>query len=131
MSKVMEKANELGEVLKQDERFLVYQAKKEQHDNDLELKKMISEFNLTRMNLDSEMKKDDRDDEKVQSIQKTLEQQYKIIMDNKNMKEFMMAREDLEEIVNNIYGTINYHITGEQQGCDDSKCESCGGGCEH
>lgn len=131
MSKVMEKANELGEVLKQDERFVAYEAKKAQHDNDLELQNEISEFNLLRMNLDNEFKKEERDDEKVNSVQKLLEDQYKSIMENQNMKEFMLAREDLEAIVNNIYSVINYYITGEEQGCNDSKCGSCGGGCGH
>lgn len=133
MSNVMNKANELGEALKQDERFLNYESKKELHDNDMELQGLISEFNLIRMNLNNEMQNDQRDEDKVAFIQNELERLYAMIMEKPAMQDFMEARQGLEELVNGVYSVINFYITGEEPqqegGCDPSACSSCGGGC--
>jgi cell fate (sporulation/competence/biofilm development) regulator YlbF (YheA/YmcA/DUF963 family) len=131
MSKLTDKANELGLLIKEEPSFIKYEEKKKKHDDDKELQGMISEFNLIRMNLNSEMGKEDRDDAKTEDIQKMLEKQYADIMENSSMKEYMEARQDFEELVNSVYGIINYHITGQEPGCDTSKCSSCGGGCGH
>ena len=65
---VIDKARELGVMIQQDERYAAYYAAKDANDNDETLQNMINEFNMKRMQLNSEMSKEQRDDAKIAQI---------------------------------------------------------------
>ena len=65
---IIETARQLGVAIQQDESFKRYIAAMQANDNSDQLQKLIGEFNLIRMQLDSELAKEEKDDSKVTEI---------------------------------------------------------------
>ena len=121
------KANELGEMIKASDIFTSYQQAKLKHDTDSELQCSVGEFNLKKMALMQEMKNEERDEEKISRFQDEMKELYADIMRNPVMSEYLKSKEELEKMVNEVYSTINFHITGKKSnGCSGS-CSSCNG----
>ncbi|MBE6903958.1 MAG: YlbF family regulator [Ruminococcaceae bacterium] len=127
MSIITDKANELGELIKADERFIKYEELKQKQSADEALQEKISNFNLKRISLSNEMQKDDRDDEKVKQIETQMQELYNEIMASETMAEFTKASKEFEDLINSVYTILNYHITGEQPGSCSGSCSTCGG----
>ena len=54
-------------------------------DNDQELQALIGDFNLKRMNINTEAQKEDRNEEKLQKLNQELRTCYASIMKHENM----------------------------------------------
>ena len=52
---------------------------------------------------------------------------YGKIMADPVMDRYMTAKEAADSFVNEIYGILNYAITGEEPGGCTGSCETCGG----
>ena len=65
---VIQMARELGKMIQLDGRYLEYVSAKEKNDNDADLQQMIGEFNLKRMELNNEMSKADKSEEKLAKL---------------------------------------------------------------
>lgn len=120
--------------LQTDERYLALDAARKASDNDEELQKMIGEFNLARLDLNNEIGKDDRDDEKLASLNDKINKLYADIMNNDKMVAYNEAKTGVEALISHIDAIINTAMNGgdpmtveaPQQGCTGS-CSSCGG----
>ena len=132
---VIEKARELGALIQQDERYAAYYAAKEANDKDEDLQNMINEFNMKRLQLNSEMSKADRDEAKISEIDEAIKHLYAEIMKNANMTNYNKAKNDMDSMLNQINMIITYSANGEDpmtcpseapSGCSGS-CSSCGG----
>ena len=133
MNQIVEKAKELGELLKQSDEFKNYNVVKAKYEADEELQTLISDFNLKKMAVMNQMQNEENpDEEKLKSLQEEMRGAYAAVMSNATMTEFMKAKETFENLVNEMYGIINFAVTGVAPGgCDGSSCASCGGGCHH
>lgn len=133
MNQIVEKAKELGEILKQSAEFKNYNEVKEKYESDSELQVLISEFNLKKMAVMNKMQDEENpDEEKLKILQEEMRNAYSKVMTNETMSEFVRAKETFENLVNEMYGIINFAVTGVAPGgCDGSSCSSCGGGCHH
>jgi len=129
MNEIIELAKKMGQMLKDSDEFRTYEEVKSRYETDSELQMQIGEFNLRKMAVMNEMEKEDKDNEKFERLQNDMREAYKTAMSNPLMGEFMKAKENFENMVNNVYSIINYQITGESGSCDKSNCASCGGGC--
>jgi len=131
MNEIVEKAKELGELLKQSDEFKNYNEVKAKYEADTELQTLISDFNLKKMAVMNQMQNEENpDEEKLKSLQEEMRKAYSAVMVNATMTEFMKAKETFEKLVNEMYGIINFAVTGVAPGgCDGSSCASCGGGC--
>lgn len=129
MDQIIEKAKELGELLKQSEQYKSYQVIKAEYEADSELQKLIGEFNLKKMAVMNEMQKEENSDgEKLKALQDDMRKAYAAAMSNGTMTKYMKTKEIFENMVNDMYSIINYAITGvKSNGCDGSHCDSCGG----
>lgn len=120
--------------LQTDERYLALDAARKASDNDEELQKMIGEFNLARLDLNNEIGKDDRDDEKLASLNDKINKLYADIMNNDKMVAYNEAKTGVEALISHIDAIINTAMNGgdpmtvqaPEQGCTGS-CSSCGG----
>ena len=120
-------ANELGEAIKESKIFTSYQEAKDKYDADDALQKLIGDFNLKKMSAMNEMQKEnDKDEQKLAQYQEQMRAAYADILKTPTYTEFNEAQHDLEDMINRIYGIINYHVTGKEPGCSGS-CDSCGG----
>ncbi len=131
MNQIVEKAKELGELLKQSDEFKNYNEVKAKYEADEELQTLISNFNLKKMAVMNQMQNEENpDEEKLKKLQEEMRTAYSAVMTNETMSEFVKAKETFENLVNEMYGIINFAVTGVAPGgCDGSSCASCGGGC--
>ena len=125
---IIEKAKELGEALINDERVKRLQISMAENDNDFELQKLIGEFNLKRIALNEELGKDDKNSEKVKTLEQELKALYQQVMENKSMAAYNKAKAEVDEIVSHINSIIQVSISGEapSEGCSGG-CDSCAG----
>lgn len=125
---IIEKARELGELLKEDDRCKRLQAAKAANDLDTSLQKLIGEFNLKRLALDNELQSEHIDRDKAKALETELRQLYAQVMANPAMAEYTEAKQAVDELTGHINSIIQSSITGEPeaQGCSGG-CEGCAG----
>ena len=111
-----------------DERYIKYNVAKENADNDETLQQLIQEFNMSRVQLNTEMSKDDKDGDKLQELDKKIKDVYSQIISNENMATFNEA----QDVMNAVMSAINMIITASANGEDPETCsttQSCSGSC--
>ena len=121
-------ARELGKAIQEDGRFIKMMAAQQKSDEDTGLQDMIAQFNQTRVDLNREIQKPDKDQEKVSSMDAEMKDLYQQIFMNEHMAAFTAARNDMEQMMT----FVNQIITGSAQGLDPETIEyqeSCGGDC--
>lgn len=127
---VIDKARELGVMIQQDERYAAYYAAKDANDNDETLQNMINEFNMKRMQLNSEMSKEQRDEAKLAELDKAIKNLYSDIMSNENMDNYNKAKNAMDALLNEINMVITFSANGEDpMSCPTTQEHSCGGSC--
>lgn len=126
---VIEMARELGKLIQQDERYAEYYRAKAANDADEELQQMIQEFNLKRMQLNSEMSKNDKDGALLSRLDDEIKVLYGNIMANGNMTAFNSAKDAMDSMLSQINMIITYSANGEDPATCPSEQVSCGGDC--
>ena len=122
-------ARELGKLIQQDERYAEYYRAKAANDADEELQQMIQEFNLKRMQLNSEMSKNDKDGALLSRLDDEIKVLYGNIMANGNMTAFNSAKDAMDSMLSQINMIITYSANGEDPATCPSEQVSCGGDC--
>lgn len=128
---VIEKARELGVLIQQDERYSAYYAAKEANDKDENLQDMINEFNMKRMQLNAEVSKENKNEERLSELDDAIKSLYGTIMANENMINYNKAKADMDSLLNQINMIITYSANGEDPltcPCEEVNV-SCGGDC--
>ncbi len=125
----IEAARKLGAAMQADEAYIKYAEAIKKNDENEELQKIISEFNLKRMNLDAEISKDEkeRNEEKIKTLNEELRAIYNEIMENPAMIAFNEAKAGMDKLLQDI----NAIIMMCAQGADPETCEisACTGSC--
>lgn len=121
-------AREVGKAIQADERYIKYQQARTANDNDEELQSMIGEFNMKRMQLNQEMSKQDKDNDKVSAINAEVRSLYGKIMTNERMMAYNDAKVEMDRLLDQINNVITLSANGE----DPATCEAehqCSGSC--
>lgn len=132
---VIKAARELGKAIQNDERYKGYVEAKNENDKDEALQQLIGEFNLKRENLQLEMNKsqDNIDNDKVQRLNKELQECYEKVMGNAHMANFAIMKNALDNLLQEVQGIISLCCEGEDPDtCEvkhscTSDCSTCGG----
>ena len=126
-------ARELGKAIQQDERFIRLMAQQQVSDGDKELQELIGQFNLKRIDLNAELNKEEKDQERLNAINNEVREIYDRIMANANMAAYNAAKNELDELVEYVMQIRRGSINGEdpeqiqlQSGCTGS-CSTCAG----
>lgn len=132
MDEVIKITRELGEAIQRDERYIRYSLARENNEADSELQALVGEFNLLRMQLNDEIHKEPKNDEKIKELNAALGQSYEKCMANPSMQAFSAAKEEFDALINQVNGLIGMFIEGaDPQTCEPSSCSgncsSCGG----
>jgi cell fate (sporulation/competence/biofilm development) regulator YlbF (YheA/YmcA/DUF963 family) len=128
MDKLERMARDLGKALQEDERYISYNVARENADNDETLQQLIQEFNMSRVQLNTEMSKEDKDADKLQELDQKIKDTYSEILANDNM----VAFNDAQDTMNAVMSAINMIITASANGSDPETCpttQSCSGSC--
>lgn len=128
MDQVINATRSLGKILQTDSRFTRYMQAQQANDNDAQLQDMITKFHDTRLALNNEMSKADKDQDAITALDSQLKEVYGEIMANENMVELSAAKDEMETLLT----FVNQIITGASNGQDPDTIEfsaSCGGSC--
>lgn len=130
---VIKTARELGKAIQQDERFIRYAKAKLANDNDEDLQKAIGDFNIKRMELETAAGEENKDEEKIKTLNEELRTIYGEIMASAPMVEYNTAKALLDQMMNEVNIVLSKSLDGEdpetltvESGCTGS-CSTCGG----
>lgn len=126
---VIQMARELGKLIQADERYKTYESAKNINDKDEKLQKLIEQFNLKRVELNTEMVKDDKDTEKIKSLDEEIKNLYGDIMINPSMIEFTKAKNEMDDMLSQVNNIISLSANGEDPETCPSVPTSCSGSC--
>lgn len=122
------KAKELGEAIQADARYEAFMQAEAARENDAELQALLKSFNETRDALVSERQSENADEAKCAALNESVRGFYNEIVENETMSQFVAAKQEMDALVSQVNGIINFYITGEEpsSSCGGS-CGSCGG----
>lgn len=120
---------EVAKALQQDERYIKMQIAKEKSDNDKNLQELIGEFNLKRIAITNETKKENVDNEKIKALNEELKSCYANIMDNENMAVYAETQKEVENLLKRITTIISKSAMGEDPNTADLTESECSGNC--
>lgn len=130
---IIEMSREIGKKIQQDDAYLKLQIAKQNSDEDETLQNLIGEFNLKRMAINNEASNKDRDDEKLQELNKQLREVYSQIMENPHMVAYNEAKQGMDTVLQRVMAIITQSAEGEDPETTDytpscgGSCSSCGG----
>ncbi len=120
---------EAAKAFQQDERYLTFAAARKANDEDAELQKNIGEFNLVRQDLNNEIAKPERDEDKVQTMNTRINELYNGIMGSQTMQEYNNAKDGIEQFMNYVNAIMNTAIDGGDPLQVEEPQPDCGGSC--
>ena len=111
--------------LQTDPRYLALDQARKANDKDEELQNLIGEFNLARMDLNNEISKSERSDERIAELNTKVNDLYGKIMADEGMTAYNEAKRDCENLVNYIDAIINTAMNGGDPMTVQEPSESC------
>ena len=121
-------ARELGKAIQADDRYIAYSLAKQANDEDEQLQSLIRAFELKRMELQMEIGKPDRDNDKVQELNELIKSSYQKIMSNPKMMIYQAAKEGFDVLMNQVNTIISMSANGADPDAIDLEA-ACGGDC--
>lgn len=126
---IIKLAREVGKALQSDERYINMQLAQKKSEEDESLQSLIGEFNLKRIAIDNEAKKESPDNDKIKVLNEELKKCYTDIMDNENMIEYNKTQKEVEELLKRITTIISKSAMGEDPETADLTESECNGSC--
>ena len=112
---VIATARQLGKAIQQDERYLRLMVAQQMNDSDEELQSLIGKFNLKRIDLNGEINKSEKDQEKITA--------------NKNMSAYNDAKNEVDGLVDFVMQILRGSLDGEDPDQIEQKSGGCSGSC--
>lgn len=132
---VIEMARELGKKIQQEESYVALMSAQKAVEEDDELQEKIAEFNMKRYELTQEITKPERDDKKIEELDKVVHELYEVATNHEKLVAYNDAQDEFNEMFEYVLHIIQMSATGddpdtiqrpEQGGCSGD-CGSCGG----
>ncbi len=129
---VISMARELGKLIQSDERYKAYKEATEKNDKDDKLQQLIGQFQVKRVELNTEMAKDNKDTERLKELDESIKNLYTEILGNENMIAYEKAKNAMDDMLTQINAIITACANGEDpETCPSSSCSgscsTCGG----
>ena len=134
---IIEMTRELANKLQQEDAYILLNTTQKAVEDDDELQEAIADFNMKRYELTQEVTKKDRDDAKVDELDKTVREMYDEITNNEKMVAYNNAQDEFNDMFEYVLHILQMAATGddpdsiekpEQGGGCSGDCSSCGGG---
>ena len=133
---IIEMTRELAKKLQQEEAYILLNTTHRAVEEDDALQEAIADFNMKRYELTQEVTKKDRDDAKVDELDKLVRQMYDDITNNEKMAAYNKAQDEFNDMFEYVLHILQMAATGddpdsiekpeEGSGCSGD-CGSCGG----
>ncbi len=121
---LMEKAHELGEMIKESEEMKALDKADEAQQNDAVAQELLQEFNLKRMNIARDMQSGKI--QQAEAIVKNNEAFSEMIKKSQTIADYVEAKKAFDNMVAEVNKILNYYITGQDPNCTHD-CSTCGG----
>ncbi len=129
-TEVIELARGLGEAIQRDEVYIDYKIKQQNVECDKELQKMMEEFNLKKAEINSEISKENTDQNKIDKLNEDINKLYTDIMQNETMVIYTQAKHKFEKLLRDITLIINRSSFGEDpKAINLDESDACTGSC--
>ena len=122
---IIEKARELGKLIQEEESYKKLQEAQKSADADMELQRLIGEFNLKRMSINNEASKK----EKLSKLNTEMREAYSQIMSNENMIAYNDAKAAFDVVANRVLAIVQQSAEGADPETADYSQSSCSGSC--
>ena len=106
-------AIELGKAIQQDEKYINYKISSQKNDEDEGLQTLIKDFNLKKLAINNEVLKDEKNEEKISSLNEDLKNLYKKILENENMRNYQEKKQEFDKLMSKINKIISGSALGE------------------
>lgn len=126
---IIEQARAIGAAIQADSRYIDYNRIAEENDRDPEIQNKIGEFNLKRANLNREMQKEERDPDKMTTLDNEIRELYDEIVAMPKMVAYYAAKEELDKLVQSITHIITGAANGEDPATMPETPPACTGSC--
>lgn len=126
---IIEKARELGRLIQKEDSYKKLQDAQKNADADMELQRLIGEFNLKRMSINNEASKRERDQEKLSKLNTEMREAYSQIMSNENMIAYNDAKAAFDVVANRVLAIVQQSAEGADPETADYSQSSCSGSC--
>ena len=127
---MLELIAKLGELVKADSRCTAIEHTIEDYEHSEELNALIGEYNAQQNLLaDAYAKGEELTDEVRAAIQGRIDELYEQITTHPVYTAYLNAKNAFDELTAEVYGELQFVITGKRPCSHD--CGSCGGGCGH
>lgn len=126
---IIELARQIGREIQNDEAYIKMRLTEQISEDDKELQELVGEFNLKRMSINNEASKADRNDEKLQELNKEMRHIYSRIMQNENMQNYNKAKQEFEAKFQRVIAIIQNSADGENPDTTDYVSSGCTGSC--
>ena len=117
----------LADLILADKRYQESTAAAEKYNNDAEVIRMITEYNVHQTALTEEYAKETIEEELVRSIQKRIDTLYEQITTSDSYQNFVRAKEESDALVQAVTEELEFDLTGRRP-CTHN-CASCHADC--
>lgn len=126
---VIATARTLGKAIQEDERFIRVINCSHANDENAELQDLIGRFNLRRVDLNNELNKAERDQEKVDALNKEIHEIYDQLMGHEGMVAYNEAKNELDNLMELIMQIIRGSMNGDDPDTIELQAGGCSGSC--
>lgn len=121
---------QLGELVKADPRCDAIKATIDEYERSAELNDLIAEYNAQQNLLaDAFSKNDEPDEDFRKTVQQRIDSLYDEITSHPAYVAYVEAKEAFDDLTNEIFGELQFVITGQRPCSHD--CSSCHSDCHH
>ena len=124
---IIEMTRELARKLQQEDSYILLNTTQQAVEDDEALQEAIADFNMKRYELTQEVTKKDRDDEKIDELDKLVRGMYDDITNNEKMVAYNNAQDDFNEMFEYVLHILQMAATGDDP--DSIEKPEAGGGC--
>ena len=110
---MIELARQIGREIQQDETYIKMRLAEQTSEADEKLQELITDFNLKRMAINNEASKVDKDEEKLQNLNKEMRHLYAQVMQNENMVNYNKAKKEFDEKLQRVLAIIQNSAEGD------------------
>ena len=125
--KIVEMIHALGKEIKEDPRASALQTAADTYNESVELRTLITEYNVHQTALSAEFGKEEREEAVIHSIQNRINELYELITHNDSYQNFVRAKEESDAFVKMVNAELEFFITGHRSCSHD--CSSCHADC--
>lgn len=115
----------LGALVRKDPRTTELNNSEEAYNNDPEMTRLVTEYNVQQSALAAAYAEKERDDELIKKIEDRINEIYDAVTNNDLYADYLRAKADYDEMYKQIGAELEFAITGRTPCSHD--CSTCGG----